>query len=268
MTIVGRRDLITGGATSVLIGVTRATNAAAAELNLANDYVKIRTRNDGKPVYWLSRGVKYLLADYRLTPLHGFNMVSSVVADKMADGGFTVRTLEAAVAVDLTGMKVTSSFFNPLTKTDENIPATAPMVVAYDFALDGIMTLPANDPRRAKSDFSGQIAVRTGMTDHITIEERFVIRPKDGGASALSEVITYTAEHATWQEASSAYTQARKSLAVLRNWNFGGGDTSAMLLSTYDGRKFMTLNELLAEIGAENIERAHPGFTQKLTGFN
>ncbi|MSO97504.1 MAG: hypothetical protein EXR11_04685 [Rhodospirillaceae bacterium] len=264
---VARRALLAGGSTATLVAVARAAHCVeAAAPNLAVDYVKIRARMDGNPVYWLSRGVKYLLANYQITPLHGFNMVSCVVADKTGDG-FTVRTLEASFAVDVAGTTLVDSFFNPLTKANEKIPAVAPLVVGYDFAPDGAMTLPVADPRRANTDFSGQILPRAGMSSHIAMEERFVVRPKGGGVSALSEVIKYTGVQSSWQAASGMFMRATKTLVVLRNWNFGGGDATAMLLSTYDGQKFLTFDDVIAEAGRDKIEQAQPGFVQKLAAF-
>ncbi len=251
---------------TLLTGMTSPVGAAkpAASGNLAQVYVRLRTDEGGKRTYWLSRGTRYLLADFQITPLHAMSMASCVVADSKPDGSFVVRTLEGSFATDLETGTVVDSFVNPATGASVALPVTAPLTVTYHYHADGRMALTSDDPRRTSVDFRGALAARQEFAGELAVEERFAIRTRTAtGTSDLSEQITFSGR----VDARGNISDATKSVVVLRNWPFDQDQPQLMLLAVYQGRRFESLDALLAEAGAGILDRAQPGFRDRLAEY-
>jgi hypothetical protein len=249
------------GAFAVAAPLLAAPSALAATPigNTALDYVRLRADPAGAPVYWLSRGVRYLLADFQLTPLHAMTMASAVVAGGQGDGSFVVRALEAAYATDLAPGDLIDGFMNPVSGRRVALAAAPPQVVGYHYFADGRMALPRDDARKMEAEFRGALAMLKPFAGALAVEERFSVRTQTpSGVSDLAEQVTFTGD---------SEGRATKTVVVLRNWPFDAKRPEFTLLATYQGRRFATFDEFLAEIGPGKLEIAQPGFAERLAAF-
>jgi len=262
---LARREALAAGplssvAIAALIGrlAAPAIAAPAASGDVALDYVRLRAEPSGKPVYWLSRGTRYLLADFQIVPLHAMNMASAVVAARDPAGGFVVRALEGAYAAGLDGGEA-SAFANPVDGTRLPVTIAPAQTVAYRYLSDGRMLLPDDPMRPTSAQFEGAIASRPPFAGEHAVEERFVSR---GAAGILSELITFAGAPA----ADGAVADAAKTVIVLRNWPYGDAG-GKLLLAVYEGRKFASLDALMAQVNARALQAAQPGLSERLAAF-
>lgn len=264
--VLARRAALAAGpfssaALAALIGrlAEPAIAAPPASGDVALDYVRLRADPSGKPAYWLSRGTRYLMEDFRIVPLHVMNMASAVVAVRDPAGGFIVRALEGAYATDFAGARA-AAFVNP--EDGARLPMTvAPaQTVAYRYMSDGRMSLPPDPARPASAEFDGAIAARPPFGGELMVEERFVSR---GVSGVLSELITFAGLPTT----DGLVADAAKTVIVLRNWPYGDVGGGRQLLAVYEGRRFATLDALMAEIDPGALQAAQPGLSEKLAAF-
>ncbi len=95
-----RRDLLTNaGLLASAMALLAGTDAAAQQNSAPNasagvDYARLRASLDGRPAYWLSRGVKYALSDFEIMPIHGFNMLEGISCTPQPDGGTCSASLK------------------------------------------------------------------------------------------------------------------------------------------------------------------------------
>lgn len=234
-----------------------ATAATSAAGNVVDDYVRLRTHADGRPAWWLSRGTRYLLADFQLTPLHAMNMASAVVADRKDDGSFVVRTLEGSYSTDLESAELIDGFVNPSTGARVPLASSPPVVVTYQYHSDGRMTYPVGAPPRPGTEMRGALAHRAAFGGAVSIEERFSVRTQTATTTSnLGEQIVFRAG----SEGST------KTVVVMRNWPYGQ-EQSFLLLAVYEGRRFDSFEAFMDEIGAARLDTAQPGFRQRLADY-
>lgn len=237
---------------------------AANNGDLVQNYIRIRGNPDGAPAYWLSRGTRYLLADYQMTPLHANIMASCVVADRRDDGSVVVRTLEGAYATELDTENLIDGFINPASGARVALTPGAPVVVTYQYRADGRMTFPAGEQARPGTDLRGALAARNAYGGELAIEERFALRTRTAAATSdLSEQIIYSATAA----ADGTVSGATKSMVVLRNWPYDKDQPQLMLLAAYQGKRLDSFEALMAEIGPGKLEMAQPGFADRLAKY-
>ena len=261
MTPLERRTaLAAGGVAALLARLAEPARAAPIRSdNPALDYVRLRADQSGKPVYWLSRGTRYLLADFQITPLHAMNMASVVAAERKPDGGFIVRALEGSYATDLAGV-MTDAFVNPVTTARVPLTVAPAQTVIYHYEPDGCMVLPRDETKPPAGTFEGAIAVRASFQGGLAVEEKFVTRSKTG---TLSELITFVGTPG----ADGSVGGTVKTVVVLRNWPYDTEPGARQLLAVYEGRKFAGFDALMAEAGADALEKAQPGLAKKLAAF-
>ena len=237
------------------------------------DYARLRASLDGKPAYWLSRGVKYALSDFEITPIHGFSMLEGIVCEPTPAGGHLFRIFEAPYASDLETGEVIEMYTNPLTGAQVPIPHVQPLSLFYAVDQEGNLYIPPSDPRIGKVEFNGFIQARKSFSTDILSEERFVTRsPSSEGSSekpTLTELINYTGVASSLSENGDGYAEARKSIVVFRNGLDGPdlGGYPPILLALYEGLKFFSFDDAVQETGETQMERTHPGFLQQLSQF-
>ncbi len=277
--VLARRDLLaSAGALASGMSLLAAKGAFAKEEgNLGApagpDYGRLRASLDGRPAYWLSRGVKYAISDFEIMPIHGFNMLEGISCTPQTDGGYLFRIFEAPYASDLDTGSVIDVFTNPLTGKEVSIPHIQPLSLFYAVDQAGNLTIPSGDPRLGKVEFSGFVQSRRSFSSEVLSEERFVTRsPARENSSekpVLTELINYTGAASSLNEDGVLFTQARKSIVVFRNGLDGPrkGGYPPMLLALYEGLKFMSIDEAVQETGETQMERTHPGFLKQLAKF-
>jgi hypothetical protein len=237
------------------------------------DYARLRASLDGRPAYWLSRGVKYALSDFEITPIHGFNMLEGIVYEPQADGSHLFRIFEAPYASDLDTGEVIDVYTNPLTGEAVPIPHINPLSLFYAVDGSGNLTIPADDPRIGKVEFSGFVQPRQSFSTEVLSEERFVTRsPAPPGSlekPALTELINYTGAASSLSDNGDLFAEARKSIVVFRNGIDGpvASGYPPMLLALYEGLKFLSFDDAVQEAGELQMERTHPGFLERLEKF-
>ncbi len=274
-----RRDVLTNAgllasAMTLLTGTARAaSHNRVFNVSTALDYARLRASLDGRPAYWLSRGVKYALSDFEITPIHGFNMLEGIACDSQPDGTYLFRIFEAPYASDLATGEVINVFANPLTGEDVPIPHVQPLSLFYAVDSEGNLTIPPVDPRLGRVEFSGFVESRQSFSSEVLSEEHFVTRmpPPQGSDEkpVLSELINYAAANTSLHDDNSMFTEARKSIVVFRN-GLNGPNTGGyppMLLALYEGFKFLSYDDAVRETGEAQMERTHPGFLDRLAKF-
>ncbi len=249
------------------------------------DYARLRASLNGRPAYWLARGVKYALSDFEITPIHGFAMLEGIAYVPQPGGSHLFRIFEAPYATDLVTGEVIDVYTNPLTGDAVPIPHVQPLSLLYAVDQVGNLTIPPDDPRLGRVEFSGFVQSRRGFSSDVLMEERFVTRspapPESGSGSgagsgagmgekpALTELINYTGAASSLREDGALFAEARKSIVVFRN-GLDGPVTSGyppMLLALYEGLKFLSFDDAVRETGETQMERTHPGFLERLATF-
>ena len=276
---LARRDVLANAGLFASITALLANTTVAASKDAspnavsAKNYARLRASLSGRPAYWLSRGVKYALSDFEITPIHGFSMLEGIVCDSQPDGSYLFRIFEAPYASDLATGDVIDEFTNPLTGEEVPIPHVQPLSLRYAVDQAGNLTIPNGDPRLGKVEFDGHIQSRDSFSSDVLSEERFVTRsPPPPGTSekpVLTELINYTGEKSSMNENGDLFSQARKSIVVFRNGLSGPvtGGYPPMLLALYEGLKFLSFDEAVRETGEARMDRAHPGFLDRLAKF-
>lgn len=292
-----RRDVLANAGMLASAMALFAQTEAVAQPNRAPnpatglDYARLRASLDGRPAYWLARGVKYALSDFEITPIHGFAMLEGIAYVPQPDGTHLFRIYEAPYATDLATGEVINEFTNPLTGDAVPIPHVQPLSLLYAVDQAGNLTIPPDDPRIGRVEFSGFVQSRRGFSSDVLMEERFVTRspapPESGSGSgagsevgsgsgsgagmvekpALTELINYTGAASSLREDGALFAEARKSIVVFRN-GLDGPVTSGyppMLLALYEGLKFLSFDDAVRETGETQMERTHPGFLQLAT---
>ncbi|MDX2221235.1 MAG: hypothetical protein SFV21_00725 [Rhodospirillaceae bacterium] len=276
-----RRDLLADAALAAAVGALLSPSFAAAlnapPLATRRAFFRIRAATDARTVFWYTQGVKYLLTtdDLAVVPLHQFGMISALRTDRgdmLDDAGATVllRTLEGGMGLDLDTGALAKDFVNPLTGEREPIATSAARPLAYAFDGQGRHGFGADDPRRAASSISGTLHARSMIgpagAHGAAVEEIFAITAKTaaGETRTLRELNTYITD--ADDDGGSSAPAVRKRMVVLRNWT-GGGNRPALSVSTYEGRKFATLDEALAAAGPERVAAAQPEFVRQARGF-
>jgi hypothetical protein len=231
--------------------------AAAAE-PLALVYARLR--GGPRPVFWVTRGVKYAQRGPELQALHGFVMIESIAFDRDRDGAVVSRTLEAGYGTDLEGRGRIDTFAYPGPDTRLSVAAIPPMVVTYRAASDGVLSIPDGDPRRADTAFSGSLRQRPASKGEFWIEESFASSGRAKGAPALREVITYRAR-------GDSFDAATKTVVAIRSWPYGDPAPGLALTAIYEGKKFVAFDAFLADIDRAAVDSAYPGFITRLRDF-
>ncbi len=279
-THMSRRDLLanTGLLASVMSLLpqtgTAAEPAGARNTDIVLETARIRARLDGRPAYWLARGIKYALSDFQMIPLHGFNMVAGIACSALPDGSQLFRMFEAPYATDLKTGEATDVFANPLTDAEIPIPHIQPLTLFYGLDQAGKVFIGPGDPRVGTAvEFSGSMQARQSIGSDVMLEERFVTRsPAPPGSSekpVLSELINHTGSGPSLSEDGAFFAEARSSIVVLRNGLEGPavGGYPPMLLALYEGRKYLSMDDALREGGEAQMEETHPGFLERLAEF-
>ena len=279
----GRREMLTGmsglaSALALLAGPEMSSSAVAqpdraSGANAGVNYARLRASLDGRPAYWLSRGVKYALSDFEITPIHGFAMLEGIAYTPQPDGRHLFRIFEAPYATDLATGAVIDVYTNPLTGAAVPIPHVQPLSLLYAVDQIGNLTIPPDDPRIGKVDFSGFVQPRHSFSADVLSEERFVTRSPAAESTsekpALTELINYSGVASSLSEDGNLYAEARKSIVVFRNGldgpNIGG--YPPVLLALYEGLKFLSFDNAVQETGETQMERTHPGFLERLAKF-
>lgn len=237
------------------------------------DYARIRASLDGRPCYWLSRGIKYVFSDYEIIPIHQFSMLEGITSRQLNDGSYIFRILEAPFASDLVFGQAVNAFTNPLTGFEVPIPHVQPLSLSYATDRKGNLTIPEGDPRLGKVEFSGRVEQLNSFSHEVLSQETFVTRnappAKSNEKPTLTELINYVANISSLDDEGLAYSDGRKSISVFRN-GLDGPTTDGlapMLLAFYEGRKYLRFDDAVIETGEENMELIHPGFLERLRKF-
>jgi len=261
-----------------LLGNRGITSVAAQQRDSSGttaglEYGRLRASLDGRPAYWLSRGVKYALSDFEITPIHGFTMLEGIVYTPQPDGGHLFRIFEAPYASDLETGEVIDVYTNPLTGKQVPIPHVQPLSLFYSVDQAGNLFIAPSDPRIGKVEFSGYVQARRSFSTEVLSEERFVTRtPAPAGSSAkpvLSELINYTGVASSLSDNGDRYAEAGKSIVVFRNGLDGPtlGGYPPVLLALYEGLKFSSFEDAVRETGKNQMDHTHPGFLERLAEF-
>ena len=277
---MSRRDLLAsaGLLASVMPLLTETATAAegagARNTDIVLETARIRARLDGRPAYWLARGIKYALSGFEMIPLHGFNMLAGIACSALPDGGQLFRMFEAPYATDLKTGEATNVFTNPLTDADIPIPHIQPLTLFYGLDQAGKVFIGPGDPRIGTAvEFDGSLQARQGIGSDVLLVERFVTRsPAPAGSSekpVLSELINHIGLGPSLSEDGAYFAEARSSIVVLRN-GLEGPEIDGyppMLLALYEGQKFLSMDDAVRQTGEAQMERTHPGFLERLAKF-
>jgi len=250
------------------------TGGTSALTDVGLDYARIRASLDGRPCYWLSQGIKYVFSDYELIPIHQFSMLEGITSRKLKDDSYIFRILEAPFASDLVSGEVVDAFTNPLTSSEVPIPHVQPLSLSYATDKEGNLTIPEEDPRLDKVEFSGRIEQLNTFSKEVLSQETFVTRGSPAKTSkekpTLTELINYGANVASLDDEGLAYSEGRKSISVYRNGLEGPSINGVppMLLAFYEGRKYLRFDDAVSETGEKKMEKIHPGFLERLRNFS
>jgi hypothetical protein len=274
------RRLLMAGAVGSAAAVAGARLTMAAETapesskDLLPAFARLLGRADGKPAYWVMRGVRYLWSGSREpVPLYNVDMIYVAKFTPGENGEYLVGTMENSYLTDFNG-KIIKSFTNPLTGQEEALATGSPNPPAYNILKpDGqrVHKPSASDAAISMEKSEGTVRFQRGFPGEIVIvEDRWhSYKSKDGSPNYAEVSIHHRTESPKLILNGASYENVTKTYVATRNWPHGGGETlhAPELLGIYHARKYLSSEEAYAVPGVKDIEIVGPGTLKQIAEF-
>jgi hypothetical protein len=275
---MSRRLLMAGAVGASLAGPHLAMPAegapAADGKEVVPTFIRLCGRADGKPAYWVMRGVRYLWSGSREpVPLYNVDMIYVVKFTPGENGEYVCAGQANSYSTDFNG-KIIKSFINPLTGKEESFWTGSPYPpLYYIFKPDGqrVYKPSSGDEPLALNKMHGAMRFQRGFPDEIVAEEHWIDGYKsDDETPHYSEVaVTYRTKSPKLVLNGASYENVTKTHIISRHWPHGGGETvhAPELMGIYYGRKYLTSEEAYAVPGMKDVEIVGPGTFKQLAEF-
>lgn len=217
----------------------------------------------GKTAFWIARGARYAQVGTRLIPFQRSAVIGAVRFDQKG-GVLTSSTLEGSLSFNMQD-ELSGAVVNPLTQAPLPIKQGSALIVDFQYQADGALSLsPSSEMRGA---VRGNLTRERGEgARNITEVFEGFATPSFVGEPALSEIIVYRPDAAS--SSPRGFLRASKTVMVVRTWPYPAPDgVSARLFTLYEGRKFSTVDALVADAGAAQVRTVYPDLIERLRAF-
>ncbi len=278
---VSRRFLMAGAvgmSAAAAMGHSIAASAkstpAIGDEDLTATFVKLNGRADGKPAYWVTRGVRYLWTGSREpVPLYHVDTITVPKFTARGNGEYEAAILENSYATDLTTGKIITTFLNPLTGKEEPFVAAALLSGKYTLTAKGenIKEDAAGDKVTGVQSTRGGIRFMRGFPGEIVIEERSnsSFGSENGIPHYADLVAQFRTESSKLDKTGVSYKKVTKTFVISRHWPHGGAETvyAPQIVGIYHGRKYLTSEEAYAIPGVKETDVLTPGTLKQMAEF-
>lgn len=255
----------------IATGSSRA-QAAQSDTSLVEDYVQLRARPDGRPVFWLTSGPKIGLVDNWPTPIYCSNVLVGYSFQPMGDGSYAFKLFETFFSTDIETGELLQEVENPFTGEVIKPPQGGIIQPRFNLSSDGIISVSNSSPNKSSvAQFSALITARDSSSEEKRVDETMKVRSVNADGTpkeSFSEITTYLGHVRTNDAGVVEYTDVRKSVFSAREWpawlNMNGID--GVYISIMEGRRFDSLDEALADTNGI-VQAVEPKFAEIARSF-
>lgn len=208
---------------------------------LLERFAELRGNVDGRPAFWLARGVEYASVDGRIVELQRRHIVAATAVRLRADGSAAAPYVEMAYSTQPGRRTPDAELISPLTQRPYPNPALAPIRLTVQVSSDGDLS---QEVRRGAvaAHYRGRIALMDGIDGNTWVNETLhitVVRPNQTRTLAeIGPLRPLGPRRRGWTPVSRDVTVYRPLPPDI------GGDLSGAMIGTHFSRRFRDPAEL------------------------